>query len=164
MGWYAIQIKDSYNRLSQYKEIIERLKSIFLKKEDEFFLPGEGKKDNCMLNYLFIKEENIVEFWDKISQEKFFINAAGYIPIPDSQMQELIKSCEESQKIKIRYGDIVYVENGSFRKLYGIVLKVEEESFEVGFNFCIGPMIVTLKPENVRVEESLFEIWKFPMK
>lgn len=164
MAWYAFQVKDSYNRISQYKEIIAMLQSErYGKTPDEFFVDGGGKKDNTICNYVFIKVDgSILPFWEQLSQEKYFLTSMGYIEIPDDQMNSMINTCRESEKIDVNYGDIVYIENGPYRKLYGIVLDVKGSTYEVGLNFCIGPMIVTLKPENIRVEKSLFEIWKFP--
>ena len=164
MAWYAFQVKDSYNRMSQYKEIIAMLQSERYKKTpEEFFVAGDGKRDNSICNYVFIKVDgNILQFWEQLSQEKYFMTSMGYIEIPDDQMSSMINTCRESENIDVHYGDIVYIENGPYRKLYGIVLDVKDGKFEVGLNLCIGQMIVTLKPENVRIEKSLFEIWKFP--
>lgn len=163
MGWYAFQVKDSYNRMSQYKEIINVLTGDRYRKHvNEVFVSGNGKRDNTLCNYVFIKEdENIMKLWERLSQEKFFILTVGYVPIPDADMKEMMNDCEEREKISVRYGDIVYIENGPYRKLYGIVLRIEDPYYEVGLNFCSGPVIVNLKPENIRVEKSLFEIWKF---
>ena len=47
MPWYAFQVKDSYDRMSQYKEILEILKSDRYKKRvSEIFIAGNGKREN----------------------------------------------------------------------------------------------------------------------
>ena len=111
MAWYAFQVKDSYNRMSQYKEIMAMLQGEKYKKtSDEFFIPGDGKKDNFVCNYVFVKvNENILSFWEQLSQEKFFLVSMGYIKIPDEQMESMINNCRESEKIEVNYGDIVYM-------------------------------------------------------
>lgn len=164
MSWYAFQVKDSYNRMSQYKEILDVLKSRKYQKNDlEIFISGNGKKENTICNYVFVKEdENINKLWEMLSQEKYFNLSMGYIEIPIEQMKEMIDDCAEKENISVRYGDIVYIENGPYRQLYGIVLEVEKPCYEVGLNFCVGPLVVNLKSENIRVEKSLFEIWKMP--
>lgn len=164
MPWYAFQVKDSYDKLSQYKEILELLKSDkYKKKVTEIFISGNGKRDNSLCNYIFVKEDgNIEEFWKRFCSEKYFINSMGYVEIPDGEMDEMMKDCEKRERISARYGDIVYIENGPYRKLYGIVLRIEEPYYEVGLNFCSGPVLVNLRQENLRVEKSLFEIWKMP--
>lgn len=163
MGWYAFQVKDSYNRMSQYKEILSLLRgSRYRKKSSEVFISGNGKKENTICNYVFVKEdENIVKFWNRLCQEKYFILNMGYVPIPNNDMAEMIRDCEAREKANVRYGDIVYIENGPYRKLYGIVLRIEAPYYEIGLNFCTGPLIVNLKQENIRIIKSLFEIWKF---
>lgn len=164
MPWYAFQVKDSYNRMSQYKEILEILKSDRYKKRvSEIFISGNGKRENVICNYVFVKEdENIQKFWEKLSNEKYFMNAMGYVEIPELDMKDMMEDCAERERVSVRYGDIVYIESGAYRKLYGIVLRIEAPYYEVGLNFCSGPILVKLRPENIRVEKSLFEIWKMP--
>ena len=162
--WYAFQVKDAYNRISQYKEILELLKSDrYCKRVGEIFIAGNGKKENSICNYVFVKEDPacINKFWEKLSEEKYFITAMGYVPIPDDELLELKRDYEEKEKINVRYGDIVLVQNGPYRKLWGIVLRIDGNHYEVGLNFCEGPLVVNLKSENIKVVKSLFEIWKF---
>ncbi len=161
--WYAVQVKDAYNRISQYGEIFELLKGArYNKRPCEIFIAGDGKKENAVCNYVFIREDdNIYRLWEKLSQEKYFISAMGYLPVPDEELQALKNDYEDRQKFSVRYGDIIYVENGPYRKLWGVVLRIADRDFEVGFNFCSGPLFVNLRQENIRVERSLFEIWKF---
>lgn len=164
MPWYAFQVKDSYDRMSQYKEILEILKSDRYKKRvSEIFIAGNGKRENKICNYVFIKEdENVNKLWEKLCNEKYFMISAGYVEIPDEDMKVMKEDCAAREKVSVRYGDIVYIENGAYRKLYGIVLRIEEPYYEVGLNLCSGPLLVKLRPENIRVEKSLFEIWKMP--
>lgn len=162
--WYAFQVKDAYNRMSQYREILELLQGErYRKPVGEIFIAGNGRKENAICNYIFIREtESIGRLWEKLSQEKYFILPAGYIPISEAELEEMRGDYEEKEKIHVRYGDIVFIENGPYRKLWGIVLRVVGTCYEVGLNFCEGPLIVTLTAENIRVEKSLFEIWKVP--
>lgn len=161
--WMAFQVKEAYDRMSQYKEILEMLKGDrYRKRVNEIFVAGNGKRENIMCNYVFVKEdEDMPRLWEKLCEEKFFMSSLGYIKVPDKDMEVMIQDYSEREKIRVRYGDIVYVENGSYRKLWGIVLRVEASHYEVGFNFCEGPLVVNLKSENIRPEKSLFEIWKF---
>lgn len=162
-NWYAFQLKDAYNRLTQYGELLNLLKSRYAKRDDEIFIAGNGLKENGVCNYIFIKEdpEKIQSFWGELSQEKFFMSAMGYVPIPENELLLLKQDFEEKENVTVRYGDIVQVQNGTYRKLWGIVLDVGEQDYEVGFNFFKGPFITRLKPENIKVAKSLFEIWKF---
>ena len=79
----------------------------------------------------------------------------GYVPIPDDELLELKRDYEEKEKINVRYGDIVLVQNGPYRKLWGIVLRIDGNHYEVGFNFCEGPLVVNLKPENIKVMSTV---------
>lgn len=164
MTWYAFQLKDTYNRITQYGELLNLLRNYYKKKPEDIFIAGNGKKENGICNYIFIKEDeaNIGRFWGNLSQEKFFISAMGYVPIPENEFIALRQDFEEKEKITVRYGDIIQVANGPYRKLWGIVLQVKEDnSYDVGFNFCAKSLIINLKPEQIKVVKSLFEIWKF---
>ena len=133
--WYAFQVKDAYNRISQYKEILELLKSDrYCKRVGEIFIAGNGKKENSICNYVFVKEDPacINKFWEKLSEEKYFITAMGYVPIPDNELLELKRDYEERKKSTFGTAILYWFRTaltgssgGLFFELMGIITKLD---------------------------------------
>lgn len=164
MPWYAVQVKDFYNRPSQYMELMALLRSSrYRKKDGEFFIPGGGVDENPLGVYVFIREQgDFYETWDMLCREKYINAQEGFIRIPDRDMESVTQYSPRHDEHVYSYGDIVHVEETEYSGLYGIVLGVlDGGDLEVGFNLFIGPRIVVIRQKHLKFVRSLFEIWKF---
>ena len=164
MSWYAVQVRDFYNRPSQYEGLAALLKSNRYKKRDgEFFIPGNCVDENPLGVYVFIKENgDFYETWDMLCNEKYVNAQEGFMRISDDDMQSIFDYSPVKIEHCFAYGDIVRVTATEYSGLYGVVLDVlKEDRAEIGFNLFRGVRIVEIKTKQLEFIRSLFEIWKF---
>lgn len=165
MTWYAFQVRGIYDSPKHYKALIGVLCGAgYGFPRDSVFVHGDGEETNAYSGYVFVRTDSgFSDVWSKLRNEKYVNVEDGWLPIPDSDMDALMKS--RISRRRIRYGDVALVVDGVYRRLYGIVLDVddEKETCLVGFNFFTGPRTAELKFSQFDVVKSVFEVWRFPV-
>lgn len=168
MTWFAFQVKDFYDRPSQYRELRLLLEAPpFGIAPQDIYIPGGGDYANPLCRYVFVRlpaRDSMALAWPELARAKYIKASDGYLEIPDSEMATLMTGMANRPKPAARYGDIVRIESTECQGLYGIVLgEAPEDRYTIGMNLFIGPRVAALKRDDFAITKSLFEIWKFPV-
>ena len=167
MSWYAFQVRDFYDRPSQYRELKKLLMGEHYGfKNDDIFIWGDGEEPNIHACYVFVNYEGDFQLlWSDLKGEKYIRATEPYLPIGEKDVREMQACYAARPHNTVDIYDLVYVEKTVYSRLYGVVLKKGEAegSVVVGMNFFTGPRYIEFQPDDLRVVRPLFEIWKFPL-
>ena len=110
--------------------------------------------------YVFIRENNPSEFWNKIKKDKYFQQPMGYYEVTDKQIKSLTREIEYKRDT-VFFGDIVKIKTGQYQKLYGIVLRQSRaQKIEVGLKFCFGSIYQEYNETYLEVIGNIFKFIK----
>jgi len=163
--WYALQVKDNYDRPFYYREIASVLKSRYGKTDNDLFIDGNGERANSICCYVFVREDgDMSSLWRRLSREKYFVYDTRYIGIGDREMEEMVSGCHRRSSPDASFGDIIRATNGVHRKMYGIVMSGSStDGYDIAFKLFTGTIVRRLKPQDIEVVRSLFETFKNPV-
>lgn len=165
MKWYAIQIKQVYDRPSQYAVLKEILLSPkYGLTEDQIWISGDGVRENLYQGYVFLHMDGeFKDVWTELQRERLIDKDMGWVEIPDEQMN-LMSSQAYPEKEHEEYNllDVVMVDEGPWSKLYGIVTENRgKDQYEVGVKLHMKNFFLLLSQKKLHRCKSLFEVWKF---
>ena len=167
MGWYAFQVRDFYDRPSQYRELKRVLTGDrYGFRNEDIFIWGDCEEPNIKSSYVFVRYDGDFQLlWSDLRGEKYVRSSEPYFPIPDYEIDAMKAEYAARPHSHVDIYDLVYVEKTIYSRLYGVVLKKGDAkgSVVVGFNFFTGPRYIEFQPDDLRVVRPLFEIWKFPL-
>jgi len=157
--WMALMLREKYNSPNEKKELFNRLKSKYGKSSDEIFMIS--KESNSGLSYyVFIQEDNMDALFRELQKEKYFLEPVRYLQIPNHEVVEMSMGIEYIRD-EVRFGDIVKIKNGRFKKLYGIVLReLRHKKIEIGLKFCFGTVYQELGETEYEVVGNIFNYIK----
>ena len=168
--WFCVQIDDRYNKPLYYKEIDEALHNVFENKA-EIRVIGRMLDDNLLENgvenYVFIKCPEYKTYLAALRRLKYIeciVNSPNdIIFISQREIDNLTLSCKSQEKAYF-FGDIVSIRNGVYGALSGIVIDSPiQEEINVLFKFNTHNLIISVKSENVMVQDNIFNKVKFPL-
>lgn len=166
MTWFAFQVKDFYDRPSQYAELRRCLIGTHGVSNADIYIPGGGDYANPMARYVFIRlpdKDAMPRLWPALSKEKYLKASEGFLEIPDAEMDNMVAGLANRPKDAVCYGDVIKAESTECRDLYGVVLDERPDGgYAVGFNLFSGPRVAMLRRDDFIKVQSLFAIWKFP--
>ena len=120
-----------------------------------------SKESNPGLSYyVFIQEDDPDTLFRELQKEKYFYEPTNYLKIPNNEIVEMSRGIEYIRD-DVRFGDIVKIKSGRFKKLYGIVLReMRRNKIEIGLKFCFGTVYHELGETEYEVVGNIFNFIK----
>ena len=110
--------------------------------------------------YVFICTNDKRQLWERLKTDKFVETAFGCNEISDEQMKSM-RTGLQGVREQIGFGDIVKLRNGTYNKLYGIVLRQRNDNkFQIGLKFCYGVRVEMKDGNDLQIVGNIFNFLK----
>lgn len=157
--WMCLMLREKYNSEREKEKLWEKLKSIYNKKSGDIYMISRNINSGLSF-YVFIREENQPELWQKLCKEKYFSETFEYQTISNKEVLDMTRGIE-CKRDTVRFGDIVKIKNGKYQKLFGIVLReTRSKKLNVGLKFCYGTICEEFDENNLETCGNIFKYLK----
>lgn len=174
--WICLIVRERYKRNIEFPNALNAIKEIL--SSDCIHILFLGSKlyknvyDNELDGYVFVKCKNIDKHLSELKQSRFIENVLNSYDniqfVANEEIRDMIrdwKGVVKKKKIdsKILYGDVVYVKNGKYSDLNGIIVSNNDSSYTVSFKFNFGFVNDIVFFNNIEKKTNIFEVIKCPV-
>lgn len=160
--WIAFLLQDKYSSDFE-KENLKRnlIKKFNFKEQDICFTSYDC---NSGINYYFFvkqydKNDDLRKIWQ--AYPYVFDSFNNHVKITETQFYNMIRQAKKYQHGSVGFGDLVLINKGCYKKLYGIVLRESRNGkYDVGLKFRFGTVVKSFSKEEVKVIDNIFKYIK----
>lgn len=133
--WLTLMLYDKYNTENERERICKEIAEKHRKTSADIY--SVSKNLNFALSYyIFVKIKDRIEKTDILQNFSGYFDSNGCSIITSKEFFDMTKSVDKSYGY-VKFGDVVLIKTGRYRKLYGIVLrKAKNDGFCVGIKLC----------------------------
>lgn len=159
MSWCVVELKNKYSKDTSRKQFYKRLKQFYGICTKNIFMNADSYNEG-MNYYVFICTNDKRQLWERLKTDKFVETAFGCNEISDEQMKSM-RTGLQGVREQIGFGDIVKLRNGTYNKLYGIVLRQRNDNkFQIGLKFCYGVRVEMKDGNDLQIVGNIFNFLK----
>lgn len=161
--WIAFMLRKKHKD-DEDKFLLKKIVMNMLKRDSEDILYFTENQNSALAWYFFVRERDESDLSKIYEAAKDFFEPFDYhLKITGDECRKMFGNLDLFKKNPVGFGDIVKVERGKYRKLFGIVLRDKKNGFfEVGFKFCFGSETEVLSGTDLKTVGNLFDHIKIP--
>ena len=159
--WLALMIRRRRNDDESKSELKSIIMNV-LKRPQEDFLYFTERQNSALSWYFFVREREDTDLMRIYEVAKDFLESFdSHSKITGEECRKMFGNAKVVGEEKIGFGDIVRIERGKYRKLFGIVVRDKRGGFfEVGLKFCYGIEMEVFSRSDLKVFGNVFDYVK----
>lgn len=157
--WLTLMLREKYNTDNEKNRICEELMFRTGKRADDIYTVSRNI-DLALSYYVFIRLDDFEEKYSVMEATDGYFDISGSAVISGVELLELTKSVDQSRGY-VKFGDVVLIKNGRYRKLYGVVLRRSgTDRFSVGIKLCAETVVEDYCENELLTTTNLFKYIK----
>lgn len=158
--WFCLVINSASCHRNTDK-VVEEISSVLKNSASSILVVNHSDIMNTGEYFIFIEGKNALKKRDELLNLSCVIriisNGDNPYIFSESEVNSFRNSIlKKENAISFKKGDIVFVKDGCFKNLFGLVLGEKDNKIRVLFKFYVRNFIENLEPKILRKEKSIF--------
>jgi len=158
-NWIVLLIRDKYNTKNEKERVFNEIKKKYNLSDNDIY--SVDKECNLSLSfYVFVKKTKNIDMNNIAFEFNNYFDNRGTAIITDDELLNMTRGIT-TYRGYIKFGDIVLIRSGIYKKLYGVVVrKSDKNMLSVVIKLCFATLCVEYKESEIEVIGNIFKYIK----